>query len=44
LQEEAKRLKIALGEATLTKYALGSLIEVVVEHYQTDVKKSDRVY
>lgn len=40
LEEENKRLKIALAEATLAKDALECLIEVVDEHYQTDVKKN----
>jgi uncharacterized protein YggU (UPF0235/DUF167 family) len=45
LQEENRRLKIALGEATLAKHALESLIDVIDEHYQTDVKKiSDSKY
>jgi transposase-like protein len=40
LQDEVKRLKIALGEAALARQALESLIDVVDEHYQTDVKKN----
>jgi transposase InsO family protein len=39
LEAENRRLKIALAEATLAKDVLESLIEVVDEHYQTDVKK-----
>jgi hypothetical protein len=33
-------LKIALADALLEKIALESLIEVVNEHYETDVKKN----
>jgi hypothetical protein len=40
LEFENKRLKIALADATLAKDVLESLIEVVDEHYQTDVKKN----
>jgi transposase-like protein len=40
LKEENKRLKIALGESTLAQHALESLIDVINEHYQTDVKKN----
>jgi transposase-like protein len=40
LEAENKRLKIALAEAALAKDMLESLIEVVDEHYQTDVKKN----
>ena len=40
LEAENKRLKIALAEATLAKDVLATLIEVVDEHYQTDVKKN----
>ena len=39
LIEENKRLKLALADATLAKQALESLIEVVNENYDTDVKK-----
>jgi hypothetical protein len=40
LEEENSRLKIALAESQLVRHALESLIEVVDEHYQTDVKKN----
>jgi transposase-like protein len=40
LEEENKRLKIALGEAMLAKHVMESLIEEVDRHYQTDVKKT----
>jgi transposase len=40
LEAEVKKLKIALADATLAKDALETLIEVVNEHYQTDVKKN----
>jgi hypothetical protein len=39
LEEENMRLKLALGESQLACHALESLVEVVNEHYQTDVKK-----
>jgi hypothetical protein len=32
-------LKIALADATLAKDVLETLVKVVNEHYQTDVKK-----
>jgi transposase-like protein len=40
LEEENKRLKIALAEKTMQKDVLETLIEIVNEHYQTDVKKN----
>ena len=40
LEAEIKRLKIALADATLAKGALETLIEIVDEHYKTDVKKN----
>jgi transposase-like protein len=40
LESENKCLKIALADATLAKDVLETLIEVVDEHYQTDVKKN----
>ena len=40
LEAEVKKLKIALADATLAKGALEALIEIVDEHYQTDVKKN----
>ncbi|MDR0295643.1 MAG: transposase [Prevotellaceae bacterium] len=39
LGAENKRLKIALADATLAKDVLETLIDVVDEHYLTDVKK-----
>ena len=40
LQDQVKKLKIALADATLAKDALETLIDVVNEHYQTDVKNN----
>lgn len=40
LEAEIKKLKIALADATIEKHALEALIEIVNEHYQTDVKKN----
>jgi len=40
LEAEIKRLKIALADAVLSNDVLETLIEVVDEHYQTDVKKN----
>jgi transposase-like protein len=40
LEAENKRLKIALADAVLAKDCLETLIDVVDEHYQTDVKKN----
>ncbi len=40
LEAQVKKLKIALADATLAKDALEALVEVVNEHYQTDVKKN----
>jgi hypothetical protein len=40
LEQENKRLKIALAEAVLAKDALETLVEVANEHYQTDLKKN----
>ena len=40
LEAQVKKLKIALADATLAKDALETLIDVVNEHYQTDVKKN----
>ena len=39
LKAENRRLKIALADATLAKDALSTLIDIVDEHYQTEVKK-----
>ncbi|HEY2720712.1 MAG TPA: transposase [Chitinophagaceae bacterium] len=40
LEEEIKKLKIALADATMEKHAMETLIDVVNENYQTDVKKN----
>lgn len=40
LEGEVMRLKVALADATLARHALESLIDVVNEHYHTDVKKN----
>lgn len=40
LEEENKKLKLALADATMEKHILETLIEVVNEHYETDVKKN----
>lgn len=40
LESEIKKLKIALADATMEKHVLETLIEVVNEHYGTDVKKN----
>jgi transposase len=40
LEAEIKKLKIALADKTLAKDALETLIDVVNEHYGTDVKKN----
>ena len=40
LEAENKNLKIALADATMAKYALETLVDIVDEHYQTDVKKN----
>jgi len=40
LEEEIKKLKIALADSTMQKHALETLITIVNEHYQTDVKKN----
>jgi len=40
LEAEVKRLKIALADAVLAKDALETLVEIVDEEYQTDVKKN----
>jgi transposase-like protein len=40
LEEEVKRLKIALAEATMAKDLLGTLVEVANRHYKTDLKKN----
>lgn len=40
LEAEIKKLKIALADATMEKYALETLVNIVDEHYQTDIKKN----
>ena len=40
LEEENRKLKIALAEKTMQKDVLETIIELVNEHYQTDVKKN----
>ncbi len=40
LEAEIKRLKIALADSVLARDALENLIDIVDEHYQTDVKKN----
>lgn len=40
LESEVKRLKIALADSVLARDALENLIDIVDEHYQTDVKKN----
>lgn len=40
LEAEIKKLKIALADSTMEKHALETLIDIVNQHYQTDVKKN----
>lgn len=40
LEAEVQRLKVALADTTLANHALETLVDVVNEHYQTDVKKT----
>ncbi|WP_336517732.1 transposase [Pollutibacter soli] len=40
LEEENRKLKIALAEKTMQKDVLETIIDLVNEHYQTDVKKN----
>lgn len=40
LEDENKRLKLALADATLAQHALEGLIHVANEHYGTDLKKN----
>lgn len=40
LESEIRKLKIALADTTMEKHTLETLIEVVNEHYETDVKKN----
>lgn len=40
LEAEVKKLKLALADSMLEKQALETLIDIVDEHYDTDVKKN----
>ena len=40
LEAEIKKLKIALADTTMEKHVLETLIDIVNEHYETDVKKN----
>jgi transposase len=40
LEAEIKKLKMALADTTIEKHLLETLIDVVNEHYHTDVKKN----
>jgi len=40
LEAEVKRLKIALADTVLERDVLQNLVEIVDEHYKTDVKKN----
>lgn len=40
LEAEIKRLKIALADVTMEKHVLETIISLVNENYQTDVKKN----
>ncbi len=40
LEAEIRKLKIALADSVLAKDALEVLIQIVDEHYETDVKKN----
>lgn len=40
LEAEIKKLKITLADTTIAKHALETLIDIVNEHYNTDVKKN----
>jgi transposase-like protein len=40
LEAEIKKLKIALADATMERHVLETLIDIVNENYQTDVKKN----
>ena len=40
LEAEIKKLKIALADTTMEKHALETLVDMVDEYYQTDVKKN----
>lgn len=40
LKEEIKKLKIALADSVMKNQVYETLIEVVDEHYKTDVKKN----
>ena len=40
LEEEVRRLKLALADATMAKDLLSTLVEVANRHYKTDLKKN----
>lgn len=40
LEAEIKKLKMALADSTMENHVLETLIEIVNEHYHTDVKKN----
>jgi len=40
LEAEVKRLKIALADSVLERDVLQNLVDIVDEHYKTDVKKN----
>lgn len=40
LEAELKKVKLSLADATMKNEALETLISIVNEHYQTDVKKN----
>ncbi len=40
LEAEIKKLKITLADTTMANHALETLIDIVNEHYDTDVKKN----
>lgn len=40
LEDEIKKLKIALADSTMHNHLLETLIDVANEHYQTDIKKN----
>jgi len=40
LEAEIKQLKLALADSTMENHVLNTVIKLVDEHYQTDVKKN----
>jgi transposase len=40
MESEIKKLKIALADATMERYAMETLIKLAGEHYGTDIKKN----